>query len=39
LGGGVVECSFLVDLEDIGGKKRLMDAGYKVFNLVSFEGD
>ncbi|MBN1227812.1 MAG: adenine phosphoribosyltransferase [Deltaproteobacteria bacterium] len=39
LGGGVVECSFLVDLIDIGGKKKLMDAGYKVFNLVSFEGD
>ncbi len=39
LGGGVVECSFLVDLIDIGGKKKLMDAGYNVFNLVTFEGD
>lgn len=39
LGGEVVECSFIVDLPDIGGKKRLLDAGYKVFNLVEFEGD
>ena len=39
LGGEVVECSFIVDLPDIGGKKKLLDAGYKVFNLVEFEGD
>ena len=39
LGGEIVECSVIVDLPDIGGKKRLLDAGYKVFNLVEFEGD
>ena len=39
LGGEIVECSFIVDLSDIGGKKKLIDAGYKVFNLVEFEGD
>ena len=39
LGGGVVECSFIVDLPDLGGKKRLQDAGYPVFNLVEFEGE
>jgi len=39
LGGEVVECSFVIDLPDIGGKKKLIDAGYKVFNLVEFEGE
>lgn len=39
LGGEIVECSFIVDLPDIGGKKKLIDAGYKVFNLVEFEGE
>ena len=39
LGGDVVECSFIVDLPDLGGKKRLQDAGYPVFNLVEFEGE
>jgi adenine phosphoribosyltransferase len=39
LGGNIVESSFIVDLPDVGGKKKLLDAGYKVFNLVEFEGD
>lgn len=39
LGGEVVECSFIIDLIDIGGKKRLTDAGFKVFSLVEFEGE
>ena len=39
LGGEVVECSFVIDLPYIGGKKKLLDAGYKVFNLVEFEGE
>ena len=39
LGGNVIECSCIVDLPDIGGKKRLQKAGYNVFNLVEFEGD
>jgi adenine phosphoribosyltransferase len=39
LGGNVVECAFIVDLPDLGGKKKLEDAGYKVFNLLEFEGD
>ena len=39
LGGDIVECSFIVDLPDIGGKKKLIDAGFKVFNLVEFEGE
>jgi adenine phosphoribosyltransferase len=39
LGGNIVECSVIIDLPDIGGKKKLLDAGYKVFNLVEFEGE
>ncbi len=39
LGGEIIECSFIVDLPDIGGKKKLLDAGYKVFNVVEFEGE
>ncbi len=39
LGAEIVECSFVIDLPDIGGKKKLLDAGYKVFNLVEFEGE
>ncbi len=38
LGGKVVECSFIVDLQDLGGKKKLEDAGYRAFALVKFEG-
>ena len=39
LGGEIVECCFLVDLPDLHGKRKLEEAGYKVFNLVEFEGD
>ena len=39
LGGEVVEASFIVDLPDLGGKRKLESAGYKVFNLVEFEGE
>ena len=39
LGGEVVECSFIIDLIDIGGKKKLTNAGFKVFSLVEFEGE
>jgi len=39
LGGKVVEMAFIVDLPDVGGKKKLKDKGYKVFALTEFEGD
>lgn len=39
LGGEIVECSFVIDLPDIGGTKKLEEAGYKVHKLVDFEGD
>jgi adenine phosphoribosyltransferase len=39
LGGKVVECCFVIDLPDIGGRKRLEQKGYPVFALCEFEGD
>ena len=39
LGGTVVEMAFIVDLPDVGGKKKLKDKGYKVYALTEFEGD
>jgi len=37
-GGTVVEACFLVDLPDLGGSKRLRDAGHAVHALVDFAG-
>jgi adenine phosphoribosyltransferase len=39
LGGVVVEMAFVVDLPDLGGRKKLMGKGYKVFTLTEFEGE
>jgi adenine phosphoribosyltransferase len=39
MGGEVVECAFLIDLPDVGGRKRLEQAGISVFALCEFEGD
>jgi adenine phosphoribosyltransferase len=39
LGGQVVEMSFIVNLPDVGGSKKLLDKGYKIFFLTDFEGD
>ncbi|MBI5049799.1 MAG: adenine phosphoribosyltransferase [Nitrospirae bacterium] len=39
LGGTVSEMAFIVDLPDVGGAKRLIEKGYKVFALTEFEGD
>jgi adenine phosphoribosyltransferase len=38
LGGRIVGCSFVIDLPELGGKKRLEDMGYSVYTLVEFEG-
>lgn len=38
-GGEVVECCFVIDLPDIGGRKRLEMKGHKVFALCEFEGE
>jgi len=39
IGGKVEEAAFVIDLPDVGGRKKLEDAGYKVFYMVGFEGD
>lgn len=39
LGGVVSEMCFIVDLPDVGGRKRLEAKGYKVVALTEFEGD
>ena len=36
LGGEIVECAFIIDLPDLKGKEKLK--GYKIFNMVEFEG-
>ena len=37
-GGNVVECAFVVDLPELGGKRRLEEKGQNVFALTEFEG-
>jgi adenine phosphoribosyltransferase len=39
LGGTVEEICFIVDLPDVGGHKKLVEAGYRVFCLTEFEGE
>ena len=39
MGGVVVECCFVIDLPDVGGRERLEKLGHKVFALCEFEGD
>lgn len=39
MGGKIIECCFLIDLPDIGGRARLEKRGHKVFALCEFEGD
>jgi len=37
--GEIVECCFIIDLPDIGGRERLENMGQKVFTLCEFEGE
>ena len=39
LGGEVIEMAFIIDLPDIGGGKKLKEAGYNYYAQVSFEGN
>jgi adenine phosphoribosyltransferase len=39
MGAEVVECCFIIDLPDVGGRKRLKKLGVKVFVLCEFEGE
>ena len=38
-GGVVHECAFVIDLPDLGGRRRLERLGHAVFALVEFEGE
>lgn len=38
-GGEVVAAAFVIDLPDLGGARRLQDAGVRVHTLMEFEGD
>jgi adenine phosphoribosyltransferase len=38
-GGIVVGCCFIVELPDLGGRRRLEEKGYSVFALCEFAGD
>ncbi|MEX2650401.1 MAG: adenine phosphoribosyltransferase [Alphaproteobacteria bacterium] len=37
-GGRIVGCSFVIDLPELGGSRRLRDLGHPVLTLVEFEG-
>jgi len=39
LHGKIVELAFIVDLPDLGGRKKLETAGYQVYAQTSFEGE
>lgn len=39
LGGEIIECGFVVDLPELGGRQRLESIGQKVFTLCEFEGE
>jgi len=39
LGGKVVELAFVVDLPDIGGRKKIAEAGYDMYAMCEFEGE
>lgn len=38
-GGKIAECCFIIDLPDLGGRRRLEQQGYAVHALCAFEGD
>ncbi|MBI4427413.1 MAG: adenine phosphoribosyltransferase [Candidatus Magasanikbacteria bacterium] len=38
-GANIIECGFVVDLPELGGSKKIEDAGFKTFHLVEFEGE
>ena len=39
MGGAIVEACFVIDLPDLGGRRRLEARGHRVFALMEFEGD
>jgi adenine phosphoribosyltransferase len=39
LGGNIIELAFIVDLPELGGRKKLETAGYSVYAQTEFEGE
>ncbi|MBI2650898.1 adenine phosphoribosyltransferase [Candidatus Woesearchaeota archaeon] len=39
LGGKVVECAVIIELQDLHGRNKIEKKGHKLFSLVKFEGD
>ncbi len=39
VGGIVAEMAFVVNLPDIGGERKLLEKGYRVYSLTDFEGE
>jgi len=39
IGGDIVGCAFVIDLPDLGGSRRIVERGYSVTALCSFEGE
>lgn len=39
VGGVVVEMAFIVNLPDVGGEKKILEKGYKIYSLTKFEGE
>lgn len=39
MGGALVEACFVIDLPDLGGRRRLEERGHRVFALMHFEGE
>jgi adenine phosphoribosyltransferase len=39
IGGEVHECCFVIDLPELGGRKRLERAGFTVYSICEFEGE
>jgi adenine phosphoribosyltransferase len=39
LGGKIVELGFIIDLPDIGGSKKIKEAGFNYYAQTSFEGE
>ena len=38
LGGEIISCAFIIDLPELGGRKRLEKMGMEVYALCEFEG-
>jgi adenine phosphoribosyltransferase len=39
MGARIVEACFVIDLPELGGRRRLEERGHRVFTLMQFEGE